>query len=128
MTPRKHVKVPMHQAVPRETALRVVAFLAQAYGVNKDDILGESRDDRIAEARHIAVWTMHKSAGLGNSALGRLFGKHNTTARNSIQRVKKLRSERPDVRELSDLLVLRARALQRELRFQALESVKGLAL
>lgn len=114
--------------VHREAAKRVVAFLARAYDLTSDDILGDSREARISEARHMVVWTLNKACKLNHQALGKLLGRHYTTARNSIDRVDQRRRADPDVREFTDSLVVRARELHRELQRRAIESSKELAL
>lgn len=60
-------------------ARRVVAAVAQAYGVRLDDLLGPGRYQPLARIRHEAMWRLIRLHGLSWSSAGRALGDRDHT-------------------------------------------------
>lgn len=73
----------------RDLADRTMSYVAQDYGLSRDDIIGPSRRGEISEARHIVAHLLYTNTDLSLNSLAKLLGRTNhTTVLNSLDRVR----------------------------------------
>jgi putative transposase len=85
------------------SAMEVVDVVSQAFGINQEAILG--RGGRANTARKVAIYFCQRYAGLGNEAIGELFGGiHYSTVSKVAARVKEERNKNKELSKLMDQL------------------------
>lgn len=62
--------------------------VARAFNLDVDDVIGDSREQRIIRARKTAMAVMRELTDLSLPAIGRVFGKDHTTVMHHIESVK----------------------------------------
>lgn len=67
-----------------KTEQRVLDAVSQAYGVSVEDMLGTSRKREYVDARHMAMWLLHRVARQTSVAIGRLFNRSYSTVLHAI--------------------------------------------
>ena len=65
---------------------RVFAAVCAHYNVNGDLILGDTRDRRVLDARHVAMWLM-RDAGRTYGEIGSEMGRDHSSVINACRRV-----------------------------------------
>ncbi len=89
----------------QNNAKAVVKFVADGYGVPQEDILGNSRDFRIAFARHMAMYLTRELSGEPLSNIGRYFKRNHSSVIHAVQRIQKLRAHNPAIaRDIDSML------------------------
>jgi chromosomal replication initiation ATPase DnaA len=69
-------------------ANRVIEYVAGVYGYTVDDLCSQSREYRLTDARHIAMYICTQVLGMSSTATGRaLGGRHHTTVLHGVDRV-----------------------------------------
>jgi hypothetical protein len=82
------------------TAMEVVSVVSEAFGINGEEIM--DRGGRENRARKVALYLCQRYTGLGNEAIGEMFGGiHYSTVSKVASRI---REEMPKDKELSELM------------------------
>ncbi|HHX53675.1 MAG TPA: chromosomal replication initiator protein DnaA [Clostridiales bacterium] len=69
------------------TPERIIAGVANKYGVSADDLKGKKRSQDIAEPRHIAIYIMRRMTEMSLPQIGREFSRDHTTIMSSIAKI-----------------------------------------
>ena len=67
----------------------IVAEVARAFGLDVEDVIGDSREQHIVRARKIAMAAMRELTDLSLPAIGREFCRDHTTVMHHLDSVKK---------------------------------------
>jgi chromosomal replication initiation ATPase DnaA len=84
----------------------LIETTCRVFGVTRDELLGPSRERRIAYARFACAWAIHKSDPTRSyRAIGEVLGgRHHTTILNAIARAEELAHHDQDyARQLAEL-------------------------
>lgn len=68
----------------------IIKATAEVYGVSVEDIMGDSRKRRIAEARQMAMLLCHEKTVLDLTDIGIVFGRKHPTVIHAIRKVEGL--------------------------------------
>ncbi len=86
-------------------AAEIEAAVAQAFGVSVTDLHSKSRQRRLTEARHIAMYLLKSLLDLPYTEIGRRFGgRDHSTVIHSIQKIEKQIAENSEVRRTVERL------------------------
>lgn len=78
----------MRNSIWADQSRRVLAAVADQFGMMPDVIVAPGRQQHLAEARHVAAWIMHRRLGVSLPWVAVLLGRtDHTTALNSVRRV-----------------------------------------
>lgn len=69
------------------TPEKIIAGVANKYGVSADDLKGKKRSQDIAEPRHIAIYIMRRMTEMSLPQIGREFSRDHTTIMSSIAKI-----------------------------------------
>lgn len=88
-----------------ETKIKnIIEAVAEEYGVSKAEIMGRSREQRIADARMIAMYLVFRNCDYTIVAIGEMFGRNHATICYAIRRSEDLiRFDRPTKRHYENL-------------------------
>jgi hypothetical protein len=70
---------------PRQRFLDAVDEIADRHGISREDLLGPSHLYQFAHPRQEAYWTVRKETGFSYPAIGRLFGRDQSTIRHGVE-------------------------------------------
>ncbi len=86
-------------------AAEIEAAVAQAFGVSVTDLHSKSRQRRLTEARHIAMYLLKSLLDLPYTEIGQRFGgRDHSTVIHSIQKIEKQIAENSEVRRTVERL------------------------
>ncbi len=91
---------------------KIVNSASEKYNIPRDVILGKSRRNDIAWARHMAIYVMKKLMGCSTVEIGKFFNRDHSTIMASIEKIKKLADTDPtvarEIQEFIDIVKLKA--------------------
>lgn len=100
-------KVPRHEVVSRDVARAarsVIRKVAQFYRLSQQDLVGESQNSKVANARHMAMAILVKR-GLTSVEVGLVFRRDHSTVLAGVRKVKDLYDAYAYVRAMFRLMV-----------------------
>lgn len=83
---------------------RIVSVVADFYSLTPTQIMGKTRVQQIALARHISMYLCKTLLGMNYSEIGKAFGKDHTSAMSGISKVENMRETDPMARQSLDEL------------------------
>jgi chromosomal replication initiator protein len=87
------------------TVREVTELVAFEMGLSAEELIGDSRERRIARGRFAAVWLASTVCGRSLMGIGRaLNGRDHSTIRNAISRAIEMRDSDPAFRQVTDKL------------------------
>jgi chromosomal replication initiator protein len=93
------VRMALFELLPdqRQTsASDVIRFVAQHYGIRVADLKGRSNRRSIALPRQVAMYLIRDILELSFPEIGKIFGKHHSTAMYAVDIIQKMRQSNPD--------------------------------
>jgi len=78
------------------TALDIIRFISQHYGIRVSDVKGRSNRPSIVLPRQVAMYLSHEILGVSYAEIGRIFSKHHSTAMYAVETIDKKRRSNPD--------------------------------
>jgi hypothetical protein len=72
---------------PRVTSRAVIDFVAKRYGFSARDLVGPWRPQKLADVRHIAMWTIRQTTTLSYPQISDVFSRDHSTVVHAVQRV-----------------------------------------
>ncbi len=95
----EHVRSALVDVLPGErstTPADIIRFVARHYGIRVSDVKGRASRRSIALPRQVAIFLIREILGLSFPEIGKLFGKHHSTAMYAMDAVNKMRQSKPD--------------------------------
>jgi len=87
------------------TVDKVFAAIFKKYGIKQEDIKSTKRNKEIAQARHVAVYSLRTLTGMSQNNLGKIFNRDHTTVLSSVENVERRMAQSPVFRaEIEELL------------------------
>jgi chromosomal replication initiator protein len=93
------VRMALFELLPdqRQTsASDIIRFVAQHYGIRVADLKGRSNRRSIALPRQVAMYLIRDILELSFPEIGKIFGKHHSTAMYAVDIIQKMRQSNPD--------------------------------
>ena len=84
---------------PQSPEAIIVAAVVRATGVTEAELRGRGRRRRVADARHLTWWLLHRLLGHSASQLGRDWGRHHATVLSALDKVDHWHRERAALRD-----------------------------
>ncbi len=93
------VRKALSELLPEERELtpqEIIRFVAHHYGVRVADLKGRSNRRSISLPRQVAMYLVRSILGISYPEIGKLFGKHHSTAIYAVENIEKQRQSNPD--------------------------------
>ena len=85
--------------------MTVELFVANLFGINKDDLFTQSRRREISNARQICMYMRREFAGHSLNVIARYFGKDHCSVIHSMKATKNYYATEPHYREIVDQVI-----------------------
>ncbi len=89
-----------HSSAPTYSAKKIIKTTASYWGIKVKDILGKTRQSKIATARQIAMYLCRQELSLPYTRIGRIFGgKDHSTVIHSVEKINQMFKTNNNIRQ-----------------------------